>query len=400
MMAEAEDQHLLWLKHMAITTLLPHAVREERDGQPEMFNTILHVARAFREPEFMWDEIIEFVSTLFSEASPRAAILASPHLPWRRLKDRQDLVQQWIEMVSVTPHTEELAQGAVDTLLQVASRPDLLQNITPEAWSWLTLRPSLPPVCIGQALGTNHRVVEAVRALKDLEVLKSYFLLVWSEWGWIKDGGLNEMCISILEDFGGIGMGRHRADLIQRLDHVLGQLDHGLGYLAKHNPYIREENHVQGMKDQYQQLRGKLLGANTEAISRTPHLMIPILCVLTLILDAHRISHDVYVCTPSPMSIVLGLKRSVPPLPTLFVLLLQYHPSVLLRSLAVLSSSRPPKRTSGRVNLCDLIASVIPLWPSVYTFVEYQRPIFPCSLVAPLGCQYVAVDRLFTYTIT
>ena len=132
MMAEAEDWHPFWSQQVAITALLPFAVREERDGRPEMFNMILHAARASRLSGFMWDHIIEFFSTLFSDASPRAAILVSPHLPPSWLTDEQDLVQPWIKMVSVAPHTEELAQAAVDTLLQIASDPDLLQHITPE----------------------------------------------------------------------------------------------------------------------------------------------------------------------------------------------------------------------------------------------------------------------------
>ena len=322
MMAEAENRNPLWYKREAITALLPYAVWEERDGRPEMFNTILHAAGASRRGEFMWNHITEFISTLFSEASPRAATLASPHLPWNKLTDRQDLVQQWIKMVSVAPHTEELAQGTVDTLLQIASNRDLLQHITPEAWSRLTLRPSLPPVCWGRSLGTNHHVVEAVRALKDIEVLKSYFLLVWSEWNHLFDNGLEEMCTSIPKDFGGIGMRKHRADLIQRLDYVLGQLDRGPGYLAQHDRYLRRENYLQQRKDRYQQLRGILLGANAEATSCMPHLKIPILCVLTLIPDTHRISHGIDVCTPSFISIVSRLKRSVLPLRALFTPLL------------------------------------------------------------------------------
>ena len=225
----------------------------------------------------MWGRIIEFISTLFSEASPRAAILASPHLPRSWLTDRQDLVQQWIKLVSVAPHTEEVAQDAVDTLLQIASYPNLSQHITPEAWSWLTLRPSLPPFCWGRSLGTKRHVVEAVRALKDLEVLKSYFLLIWSEWDHLDDDSLNEMCTSILEDFNEIGMGQHCADLIQRLDHVLEQLDRGLEYLEQHDPYIAEED-LQRRKDKYQKLRRTLLETDTEAIGRTPHLTMKTLC--------------------------------------------------------------------------------------------------------------------------
>ena len=302
--AEAEDRDLLWFKYKAITVLLPYAVREDRDGRPEMLNAIIHAARA--SGMRWWDRVTEpLISTLFDEPSPRAAILASPYIRWDLLEDRQDLVRQWIKMVSVAPHTEELAQGVVDTLLQIASYPDLLQHIPPEAWSWLTLRPSLPPVCMGRRRGTDGRIVNAVRALKDIEVLKSYFLLVWSEWDYLNDDGFDETCTSISEDFSGIGMGQHRADLIQRLDHVLQQLDRGLEYLRQQNPYIYEED-LQRSKDQCQKLRGMLLEMGPEAIDCMPHLTMKTLCVLIHALNAYRISHGVHVRTPSPMSVVPG----------------------------------------------------------------------------------------------
>ena len=232
-------------------------------------------------------------------------------------------------MTSVAPHTEEVAQGVVDTLLQIALRPDLLQHVSPEAWSWLARRPSLPLICRERYHGTNYHVVEATRALKSIEVLKSYFLLVWSEWDSLFSAGLDEMCISILEDFSGTGMGQHRVDLIQRLDHVLGQLDRGLEYLRQRDPDL-DEYDVQTRKNQYRKLRETLLGVNAEVISRTPHLAIPTLCVLTPTPDTHRIPYRIYVCTPSPVSVVTGLERSIPRFHILFAPLLWYHPLVSL----------------------------------------------------------------------
>ena len=144
------------------------------------------------------------------------------------------------------------------------------------------------------------------------------------------------MRTSILEDFSGTGMGQHRTDLIQRLDRVLGQLDCGLEYLTQHNPDFTEDD-LQKSKGRYRKLREILLRVNTEAINRTPHLMIKTICVLTHALDAHRTSHDIHVCTSSTISIVAGL---VFPPPTLFVPPFQYHPPGLLRSLTLFSSSR------------------------------------------------------------
>jgi hypothetical protein len=71
-------------------------------------------------------------------------------------------------------------------------------------------------------------------------------------------GGFYEMQISIREDFGGIGMEHHRADLLQQLDHVIGRLGRGLENLKQHNPEFNEA-HLQRTKHQYQYLREILL---------------------------------------------------------------------------------------------------------------------------------------------
>jgi len=138
----------------------------------------------------------------------------------------------------VVPYTEEIAQSVVDTLLQIASEIDLSSLITSEVWLWLTRPSSLPPVCLGRCNGTHRHVIERVRRLGDIGVLKSYFLLVWAESDFIFSGGFDEMCNSIREDFSGVEMFHHRYDLIQRLEHILGQLDQGFGYLGQHNPNL------------------------------------------------------------------------------------------------------------------------------------------------------------------
>jgi len=46
------------------------------------------------------------------------------------------------------------------------------------------------------------------------------------------------------EDFCGIEMDRYRVDLVQRLDHVLGELDRGLEYLREDRPELYEEEKV------------------------------------------------------------------------------------------------------------------------------------------------------------
>ena len=136
-MVEADDYQALRSKSKAIITLFPYAVWREKDGHPEMFDTIIHAARASRTPphrDFMWHHVTKFVSTLFSEASPHAAILASSYITWHQLTDRGDLVQWWAATVSAVPHTEEVAGSVVDTLLQIAYWHELLPYIPVDLW--------------------------------------------------------------------------------------------------------------------------------------------------------------------------------------------------------------------------------------------------------------------------
>jgi len=299
-LAEAEVPDELRSKRKAITTLLPYAIWLEQDGQPEILDTFLHAVRASKTLYFTWSRANQFAGTLFSEASPRAIVLASPYI-LRKAPGRDDMVQRWAAAASVVPYTEEVAQSVVEALLQIAFNHELLPHLT-NIWSWLTKRPSLPPVSMGRSLGIHPNTINVVRELGDTEILKSYLLLVWSEWNriWYK-GSFDEMCASTREDFGGIGMGHHRADLIQRLDHILVQLDRGLEYLKQHNPDLNEDS-VRRMGDQYGELRNILLGMNIEAIARTSYPMVILPCILTET-DVHRISHNVYVCAASPMSI-------------------------------------------------------------------------------------------------
>jgi len=189
-------------------------------------------------------------------------------MSWRVLTKNPPLIQEWAKATSVVPYTEEVAQSVVNGLLRIGSWSSLSAYIPAEVWSWLKGRPTLPPTCWGHHFGTFSEVVTLVRGLKDIETLKSYLLLAWSEWSTPRDDGFEEMRVSINEDFCGIGMGRHRADLIQRLDDVLGKLDLGLEYLKQEKPDLNE-GQVEDMKRQYQQLREALLKIDTMAIIRT-----------------------------------------------------------------------------------------------------------------------------------
>ena len=256
-MAEAEDFHPLQSKRKAITALLPHAVRQERDGQPEMLDAFLHATRVSKKQDFMWRHVEQYAGRLIREASPRAIVLVLPYTPWYWQIGREESIQQWAAAASVVIDSEGVAQGVIDTLLQIASHRELLSHIPANTWSWLTKQPPLPPVFRGRSVGTCERVVKAVRALDDIEILKSYFLLTWSEWDTLSGEGFDDIRASIREDFGGIEKGHHRADLIQRLDHILGQLGRGLEHLKQHSPDLSRRD-VQVMTQQYEKLKALL----------------------------------------------------------------------------------------------------------------------------------------------
>jgi len=267
-MADAGDRKELWNKRKAITTLLPYAVRLERDGMGRMLDVCLRAAVVADDLGFVWFSSKFLADIFLSKATTRATLLVSPHFHWSFLDVGLGLVRQWVATVSVTPCTEEVAQGVVATLLRVMSQPEFRPHITFDVWSWLKRRPSLPPVCAGRRCGTHSNNVKAVRRLNDPEVFKSYLVVVWSEWNSLRGSGFDEMRDAIPQDFGGSGMGHHRADLIQRLGCVLGQLDRGIDYLRQHKPGVDEDD-FEDMKDQYGELRGILLEVNIKAIART-----------------------------------------------------------------------------------------------------------------------------------
>ena len=267
-----------------------------------MLDAFLRAAGASKMLKFGWSRARQYASTVLSKSSPRALALASPHVRWEFLTDRGDLVQRWAAATSMVPCTERVTQCVVDTLLQIASQNGLLPHIPVDVWSWLAKRPSLPPVCHGRDIGACQYLAKAVRGFGDVEVTKSYLLLIWSEWDYLASGGFDESCSSIREDFGGAGNGRHRAELTQRLDHILAQLDCGLEYLQQHNPNLAERD-FRMMRDQYRKLMDILLETNIEAVARTSNPTTVLLRMLTHA-DVRRISCNGHVRASAPVSIV------------------------------------------------------------------------------------------------
>jgi len=290
MIVRADDQQLLHDKRKAISSLFPYVLWQDRVGQEDMFDTLLRAVMTSNSEQFIWHCVKPYIPRLSNELSPpslnQVIVLASPHVSWHNLPHiepirsssewprpirlnllRSEPVARWAAAVSAVPYTDMVGQSVVDALLQIASVRSLRPHIPVGIWSWLKKRPSLPPECSGRSMGTSGDVVRHVRALGDIEVLKSYLLLVWSEWDPISSvpEGLAEMQIAIREDFSGIGMGHHRGDLIERLDHVLGQFDRGLGHFKEHKPRIHDGN-IQWTKGQYGELKEVLLEVERQAM--------------------------------------------------------------------------------------------------------------------------------------
>ena len=267
-----ELQRLPWQKIKLIHLLFWHAVRRERCGDTDLFDAILNLEK--RGFNALWSP-----KTL-TYASPRAVVLAGPCIDWGqgRSADLQDLISRWIIGISVAPRTEEVARCVAGTLLQIAAYPHLRPFIPADAWLWLNERPSLPPVREDRRLGSGRDIIRMVRELGDMGVLTSHLIMIWSEWKPLDDDEFAEMRMSVCEDFNGVGSGYHRAELIQRMDCILGEVDRQSGH---HETVLgvqrlwgsNEEVYSRVMKDQYVTLKRMLQEVDreaTEILYRTP----------------------------------------------------------------------------------------------------------------------------------
>ena len=210
----------------------------------------------------MWYPIQAFIDGLLDEESPvsakAAAMLVFPHMSPLYMIGRDSIIRLWAAAASVVPYTDEIAQSVVVMLLRFASLDYLQPRIPVDMWSWLNRRPLLPLDCAARRQGGERDAVQTIRALGDIKTLTSYLHLVWSECNMIYPGALEEMCVSIREDFAGIQAEYHRKDLLRRLDHILEQLDLGLDHLRQHEPSLSEHD-IRRMKRGYGRLKEVLL---------------------------------------------------------------------------------------------------------------------------------------------
>ena len=136
-------------------------------------------------------------------------------------------VARWVAEASAIPYTEEVGSSVVDALFQIAWVDLLRPHIPIEIWRWLKSQPPLPFMYCGLSAGGHESVAVYLHKLGDVDILKLYFLLVWT-YRFILEfaiGAVHTMERSIRESFGGAGMEQDQKDLIEHLDHVIEQLD-------------------------------------------------------------------------------------------------------------------------------------------------------------------------------
>lgn len=230
-MVRAANPGPIFSKRKAISILLPYAIFLEQGGQQGMVDAISRAARVSDSDDkpFMWHPVILYISRLFEQRSPtslnRVIALISPFVPWDGALNNKVAVTRWAAAASAIPYTEEVGQSVVVALLQIASVRFLRPHVPIDMWGWIKRPPSLPLTYNGRLDVTHTALIPYIRRLGDIDILKSYLFLVWTDRDPFRPGSILAMETSVREVFGGIGMEDHRQDLIEHLDRVLEQLN-------------------------------------------------------------------------------------------------------------------------------------------------------------------------------
>ena len=267
-MVETANPDQILSKRKAISAIFPYAISLGRDG---MADEILRLVAIPYSRGFMWRRM---EAMLFAESSSpsldRAVVLVSPYLPWTDAFYNRHSVDRWAEAASAVEYTEEVGRSVVDVVLQIASDDSLRPGIPDHIWGFLKNPVSLPPLCRGRSLGVGLGALLYVRGRGDIQILKSYYLFVWSEWNFLPTSVIPVMETSIKEDFGGIGMWGHRKDLIGRLNHILARLDQMSRHLDQEKTEI-EEDVIEQTREQHMRLRDALVEVDMEVVETHYH---------------------------------------------------------------------------------------------------------------------------------
>ena len=162
----------------------------------------------------------------------RKAITALfPYAIWRKRNGKGDLLDAFFRIAGATEE-ETLRQSSAG-----AASPER------RGFMWHRAEPFV----------TDGAVVRSIRQLKDVKIIKSYLLLLWSVRWPLRPDGFSEMRASVCEDFSGIGVGYHRTDLTRMVVRFLEQLDN------------EQESSGQEIKDQYCSLKEALVEEEKKA---------------------------------------------------------------------------------------------------------------------------------------
>ena len=207
----------------ATCALIPYAIFLEQLGQQGVTNAIMHTVRASRDYYFM-SSIPSYITALFRKPSSPfrnwLITLVALCVDWTDKAHGEDAVAGWAAAVSTVPDTEEVVRSVVGTLMQITNVDSLRPHIPVEIWRWIKKWQSLPLADWGRFYKATPDAVSYVRGLEDLEIIKLY-IHAWLVWYFPSTDALDEVEISIGEDFGGIGMWGHREDILNWLDYVL-----------------------------------------------------------------------------------------------------------------------------------------------------------------------------------
>ena len=292
-MVEDADPRRIDYKRKTISALFLYAVFLEQGGQRRMADAISRAA-SISIPiygGFMWYRVKPLITTLFKKPNPPSLVwvlgLISPRAPWHDEPHDKNMVARRAAAASTASYPEEVCWSVADELLYLA----FVDSPQPRG----------PPRFPQRPEGTRRDITRQVRTLGDVEILTSYLFLVWSEPGPIRSKVLTEMMISIREDFGGIGMGRHREVLTKRLDWILDDLERRWW----HRPGFRETKNLLRAKEQYGELKRAVLeveGGSVNTLTRTSPRLI-VLCILKPT-NTRRIPHDLHVRFTSPVTVI------------------------------------------------------------------------------------------------
>ena len=265
-MAQAVDSNPIFIKRKAINTLFPYAIYLEQSGQHGMINAIFRAARATNTAslnptgKFMWCQVVLYISRLFEERSPtslnRIIVLMAPFVPWDGTLSNSTAVIRWAAAASAVQYTDEIGSSVVDAIFQITWIDYLRPHIPIEIWRWMKREPPLPPICNGNFRGGSLDVTY-VRRLGDIDLLKSFFVLLWTEGYFPSPTGAHSTENSIREDFVGPEREKHRRDLLDRLDNVFGWLDRKLAS-SPNDPLL------QLSKKRFTKFRDTLLEVDTQ----------------------------------------------------------------------------------------------------------------------------------------